>query len=849
MKHDFKPEWIVFWTHRMKELHDEAVKKKEADIRKRLNVAEDGKEATNDLKEKYAIKVNLSADRRTVVATTSTKSAKSVKRLSPTVEEKRPSSSASRRERERSRSLSPRSRDRFSRERSRHSERPKERARERSRERSRERERERHRGEREREREWERERSRERDRPPRALSNSSISDEEDERFAPKRGRREEFNDYYEHPWHPKLGPPPGHYYPGPPYRPPHPYYGRELPYHRPHPHESYAEPQEDNDSNEPLTVVSVLRLLTAVEDLLGPSLGPKVIDLLAKALALEKVKANSADDLLLNEDNCVLFETIKEKLKGQLIAEVVEKHQIKAVKKAIKNIAGVVHMVAERERNQTPEEKQQQALAQSANKPAKEVASTSQPPVDKAEIAKKLAAALIAQGKTDITPEQLESLIQVYTEMEQKKRDAAAAVAPAEAQKPSTSAVSDSQPQNQPQESKSDLTSHKTHDEEFDLPQDASSALESLTDSDLQTLLQNFKDLSTEEQHHLIAYLKKLESVDPKRVEKLRKSVNIDQVIGPMKPIERKDSSDPKRGAPPPPKQPQAQKDKSGDMFYDEEEDKGTHYRRPGAENKAQENVPTTILDSDDDDDDNYSYDDIFKAASRNVKDSETKQKEIARAETTSQGKVVEDANFFDIGNDAADSNHSARLNNENSTSSTSLPTQHFNKALADTQSIIANLMGSLQKNVQRQRSESSSTSSGARPPATQTSTAAAIKSNMPFYQQQQLLENSASQPSANANQFNGSENYANATRFLQNLMPTLSQNVAGAAYSQLPPPSAFMGQQLPQQNQTNFTFQQMQQQQQQLPPQQNQFGQFQNQYPFNANNASNATQFNRRFF
>lgn len=46
--------------------------------------------------------------------------------------------------------------------------------------------------------------------------------------------------------------------------------------------------EEEEEDDGPLTVVAVLRLLTALEEQLG-SLGPKVIDLLAKALALEKV--------------------------------------------------------------------------------------------------------------------------------------------------------------------------------------------------------------------------------------------------------------------------------------------------------------------------------------------------------------------------------------------------------------------------------------------------------------------------------------------------------------------------------------------------------------------------------
>lgn len=56
---------------------------------------------------------------------------------------------------------------------------------------------------------------------------------------------------------------------------------------------------------------------------------------------------------------------------------------------------------------------------------------------------------------------------------------------------------------------------------------DSSNGMESLTDSDLQTLLQNFKFLSNEEQVHLIGHLRKLEVLEPARVEHLRKYVNI----------------------------------------------------------------------------------------------------------------------------------------------------------------------------------------------------------------------------------------------------------------------------------------------------------------------------------
>lgn len=107
-------------------------------------------------------------------------------------------------------------------------------------------------------------------------------------------------------------------------------------------------PPED-DENIEVNVVSVLRLLTALEERLG-SLGPKVIDLLAQALAMEKNDANSSENLLDSEINCVLFETVKEKLKGQLLAGIVDVIQERAFKIAIKKTASLLHMASERKK-------------------------------------------------------------------------------------------------------------------------------------------------------------------------------------------------------------------------------------------------------------------------------------------------------------------------------------------------------------------------------------------------------------------------------------------------------------------------------------------------------------------
>lgn len=106
--------------------------------------------------------------------------------------------------------------------------------------------------------------------------------------------------------------------------------------------------EEQNVDDEPLTVISVLRLLAALEDLLGVTLGKKVLDLLSKAVHLEKLKANLADDVLMNEENSVLLDTVKEKLKGLIIAKIVNNQQINAVRRAIRNVESIVAVIDEK---------------------------------------------------------------------------------------------------------------------------------------------------------------------------------------------------------------------------------------------------------------------------------------------------------------------------------------------------------------------------------------------------------------------------------------------------------------------------------------------------------------------
>ncbi|XP_067616183.1 uncharacterized protein [Eurosta solidaginis] len=85
------------------------------------------------------------------------------------------------------------------------------------------------------------------------------------------------------------------------------------------------------------TLVHVLRLLTALEDYLG-SLGIKIMDLLSKALMIEKNCSNNyeLEQQILSFDNCTLLETAVEKLKGILFAGLLDNTKQQGFTRVIK---------------------------------------------------------------------------------------------------------------------------------------------------------------------------------------------------------------------------------------------------------------------------------------------------------------------------------------------------------------------------------------------------------------------------------------------------------------------------------------------------------------------------------
>ena len=143
--------------------------------------------------------------------------------------------------------------------------------------------------------------------------------------------------------------------------------------------------------NETVSFVTVCRLLSALESDLG-SIAPNVIELLSKAIALEKTEANKSDELMTTE-NMLLLETVKEKMKGLLIVNVMPSQKVEAIKRCIQNIAQLIH--------QTPLVNTSKTRSSSEDEQMKK-------------FAEKIATALIAQGKKDCTAEELDVLVDIF---------------------------------------------------------------------------------------------------------------------------------------------------------------------------------------------------------------------------------------------------------------------------------------------------------------------------------------------------------------------------------------------------------------------------------------------------
>ncbi|XP_034097539.1 uncharacterized protein CG7065-like [Drosophila albomicans] len=480
---------------------------------------------------------------------------------------------------------------------------------------------------------------------------------------------------------------------------------------------SSKEVEEEHDGR--ITVVTVLRMLSALEDHLG-SLGPKALNMLSKALAMEKIKPNAADDLLLNEDNCVFMETIKEKLKGILIAQVLDDPQkVRVVKKLISNIATVIFQVTS---NDVKETGAQADASSHSGDLAKKSLKDYQLPYDRQLVSSKLANALIVNGVDDMSVDDMNRLLHFFTLLAKthhtrrqtdRSLNSGLNFSEAVARLGLKTSLDSEAICNQDdinlkvliqevenhfaaKDNSNDQLQHQPQQQQQQQQQncvnESSNGMDLLSDSDLQTLLNNFKFLSNEEQVHLVSHLRKLEVLEPARVERLRKFVNMAELSS-----DGESCSDyllrvvtnvrPGAASATTANSLDAMRRKSSDQQL------GT---TAAAATTAAGKLPMRnfTLDEDDEDDD-YEFSDLIKKAN------ETHANGTTTTLLSGNNSNTDNSNNIGSNNNKTSTSGSNQIGGLPSTANalTFKPATSAKISLKDTENIIANLMGTLTNN------------------------------------------------------------------------------------------------------------------------------------------------------
>merc|ERR1719317_1448925 len=157
-----------------------------------------------------------------------------------------------------------------------------------------------------------------------------------------------------------------------------------------------------------IKVIPCLRLLTALEDSLG-SLGPQINQVLAKALSLEQSREGASKVLLEDPDTVSILDMVKEKLSGQMAAGLLEGSKEGAVRVCLDNLNRLLQN-ATKKRSLNPssllnfKEQTSRASNHSDNAVNEEAV--------KALISQSVATVLMMSGKDDISDQELENLVE-----------------------------------------------------------------------------------------------------------------------------------------------------------------------------------------------------------------------------------------------------------------------------------------------------------------------------------------------------------------------------------------------------------------------------------------------------
>jgi len=278
-----------------------------------------------------------------------------------------------------------------------------------------------------------------------------------------------------------------------------------------------------------IKVIPCLRLLTALEDSLG-SLGPQINQVLAKALSLEQSREGASKVLLEDPDTVSILDMVKEKLSGQMAAGLLEGSKEGAVRVCLDNLNRLLQN-ATKKRSLNPSsllniKEQTPTASNHSDNAANEEAV-------KALISQSVATVLMMSGKDDISDQELENLVeQLMKQTAEEDHDSAVGRF---AKSFSESLILERQLAarsanqfniyNTPHFNQPIKTEPTTITIDDDVNQDGGDELDDLTIDELRSLLNSFKNLSKQEQGDLISYMKKLETTNPEKVRRLREGM------------------------------------------------------------------------------------------------------------------------------------------------------------------------------------------------------------------------------------------------------------------------------------------------------------------------------------
>ncbi|CAB0015509.1 unnamed protein product [Nesidiocoris tenuis] len=368
--------------------------------------------------------------------------------------------------------------------------------------------------------------------------------------------------------------------------------------------------------------VHCLRLFTVLEHLLG-SLAPRVIELLSKALILEREAVGSSMELLNEPEVHVFFDTVSEKIRALLITGIVDRHLVNAAR-------SVVNATQKMLRHNPPKKTMKPSplfaphpshpppsrIVPQAPIPVPTVPSTlpGMGFVDKMAVAQQIASALVTQGRTDVSEQELEELINAVVGIAQ------ASNATFNTNTSSTSFFSQLNMANSTAGARiNDILSSMIKDATgksgagpasnltLEVKAEPNAGPKFPPDEELKEKLVKFNMLEREEQQSLIALLKELEKTEPKRVEDLRKYVSVG-LSKTKEELELETQMAEKEKA----EKEKAEKEKAAQPATVSKEDP----------EKPLETVASHYK-SEDDDDDDYSFEDVYKAASEKLKKNE----------------------------------------------------------------------------------------------------------------------------------------------------------------------------------------------------------------------------------